>query len=105
MNAQLGIDTHEKRHMIRHHFECFDLCLVLRTSLTNDLFEPLIKRRRQDLSPLFRTPDHMIVAGTEHIAAAFVGRLNHRSSIEHNVISVKTFVLDPQGCCILGTPC
>ena len=68
MNAKLGVDIHEKMHMIRHHFEFFDLCLVLFTDLTNDLFEPLIKRRHQYLSPVFRTPDHMIMAGREQLA-------------------------------------
>jgi hypothetical protein len=37
----------------------------------------------------------MIRAGIEHISVAFVGRLIHRSSIEHRAIYVKTFVLDP----------
>ena len=27
--CQIGVDTHEKMHMIRHHFEFFVLCLVL----------------------------------------------------------------------------
>src|SRR6266516_5301269 len=81
MNAKWGIDTHEKMHMIRHHFEFFDLCLLLFTDLTNDLFDPLIKRWHQYLSPIFRAPDHRTMAGREHISVAFVGRLIHRSSI------------------------
>ncbi len=81
--------------MIRHHFEFFDFCLLLFTHLTNDLFEPLINRRYQHLSPIFRTPDHMIMAGIDHISVAFGGRLIHRFSIQHRAIYVKTFVPDP----------
>jgi hypothetical protein len=82
-------------HMIRHHFERFDLCLMLFTDLMHDRFEPLIKRRYQHLSPLVRTPDHMRMAGRAPFAVAFVGRLIQKFSIEHRALSVKTFVPDP----------
>jgi hypothetical protein len=67
---------------------------MLFTDLTSDLFEPLVKRWHQHPSPLFRTPDHMIMAGIEDIPVAFVGHLIHRFSIQQRAIYVKTFVLD-----------
>jgi hypothetical protein len=96
MNAKLGVYIHEKMHMSRHHFECFDLCLVLFTDLTNDLFEPLINGRHQHLSPLVRTPDHLIMAGIEHISVAFVASFIHRCSLQHRASYVKTFVPIPR---------
>jgi hypothetical protein len=52
MNATLGIDAHQPMDMIGHHFEFFDLGLMLFTHLTDNLFQSLLKRRKQRLPAL-----------------------------------------------------
>jgi hypothetical protein len=42
------------------------------THLTDKLFQALLNRRKEHLPALFRTPDHMIVAGIEHVPVALV---------------------------------
>src|SRR5260221_12153653 len=67
MNAKLGIDAHQQMDMIEHHFEFFDLGLMLFTYLTDNLFQSLLNRRQEHLPAIFGTPDHMIVAGIKNV--------------------------------------
>lgn len=58
--------------MVGQHFQFRNLGLLLLANLTDDLLQPCLNRLHQDFSPLFGTPDHMLVAGREHVPVALV---------------------------------
>src|SRR6266849_9121906 len=76
MNAKLGIDTHQQVTMIGHDFQFLDLCLMFLANLPDDFLQASFDGLHQNLPPLFRTPDHMVVASVEYVPVAFVG-LDH----------------------------
>src|SRR5947209_17556670 len=79
--------------MTRHHFEFFDLGLMLFTHLTDNLFQSLLNRRKEHLPAIFRTPDHMIVAGIEHVPVALVSLAHTIQYIAFVYLLSRAFVL------------
>src|SRR5260370_10291516 len=72
MNGKLRVHADEQMDMVGHHFQFLNLGLLLLANLTDDLFQPCLNRLHQDFSPIFGTPDHMIVAGIGHLPVALV---------------------------------
>src|SRR6266849_331136 len=76
MNAKLGIDTHQQVNMIGHDFQFLDLCLMFLANLPDDFLQASLDGLHQNPPPLFRTPNHMVVASVAYVPVAFVG-LDH----------------------------
>lgn len=68
---------HEQMHMVWHNFHPDDLDAALTTNFFYEGFQPYINTIDQDLTSIFWTPDHMILAGAHHIVALVF----HRSII------------------------
>ena len=90
--------------MTRHHFEFFDLGLMLFTHLTDNLFQSLLKRRKEHLPAIFRTPDHMIVAAIEHIPVALVSLAHTIHYTAFGYLLSRAFVLVVPGIPLLPDP-
>src|SRR6266702_1466260 len=85
MNTELRVHIDQEMHVIRHHFQFFDLCLMLCTHRGNNLFQACFNRPHKYLPSVFRTPDHMIVARKKDVPIVSI-LLNHSSSIQHRDI-------------------
>jgi hypothetical protein len=67
MYAELWIALYHQMHMIGHDFQTQHLCLMFITYLMDDMLEPFCYLLDEDLTPVFRTPDDVILAGVIHI--------------------------------------
>jgi hypothetical protein len=97
MNAEVGIDAHRPVGHDRASLRVLQSRLMLFTHLTHNLFQSLLNRRKEHLPAIFRTPDHMRVAGREHVPVALVS-LAH--TIEHTAFGYllsRAFVLGVPG--------
>ena len=90
--------------MIGYHLEFFDLGLLLFTHLTDKLFSALLNRRIEHLLVIFRTPDHMIVAGIAHVPVALVSLAHTIQYTVFNYLLSRTFVLAIPGIPLLPDP-
>ncbi len=86
VNTKLGVTLDQQMHLIRHHFQAQDFCLVFLTDFSNDLGEPFHYSLHQHCAPVFGTPDDVVFAGIEHVPIGLVGYLAHRDSIQHKAI-------------------
>jgi hypothetical protein len=86
VNTQRGVTLDQQMHMIRHHFQAQDFCLVFLTDFSNDLGEPLHYSLHQHLAPIFGTPDDVVFAGIEHVPIGLISYLAHRDSMQHKAI-------------------
>ncbi len=93
MNAELRVTLDQQMHVIGHDFQAQHFRLMLSTDLVNDLREPDSYLFSKYLAPVLGTPDHMVLAGIEHVAVGLVGHLAHRNSIQHLAIYCQWIVL------------
>jgi hypothetical protein len=66
MYPELWITLNQQVDVLRHDFHTQDFCLMLFTNLTDDLFQPCSHLPYQDLAPILRAPDDMILARVVH---------------------------------------
>jgi hypothetical protein len=62
--------------MIGLDFQFLDLCLMFLANLPDDFFQAGFDGLHQNLPPLVRTPNHLVVASVEDVPVAFAG-LDH----------------------------
>src|SRR5256885_12460529 len=79
--------------MTRHHFEFFDLGLMLFTHLTDNLFQALLKRRKEHLPALCADTRPHDSAGIEHIPVALVSLAHTIQSTAFGYLLSRAFVL------------
>jgi len=89
---------------IGHHLEYFDLGLMPCTHLTDHLFQSLLNGRKEHLPAIFRTPDHLIVSGVEHVPVALVSLAHPIQSTAFGYLLSRAFVLVVPGIPLLPDP-
>ena len=76
MYAKLRVYLHEQMHMLGHDFHLYDVDAKLIADSLYEFFQTHIDTIDQDLTAVFWTPDHMILAWVHHIMIAFIFHKN-----------------------------
>ena|SRR5215467_8440475 len=92
------------KDMIEQHVARFDPGLTLFTYPTDTLFQSLLKQRKEHLPALFRTPNHMIMAGLEQVPVALVSLAHTIQYTSIGCLLSRTFVLSIPGILLLPSP-
>ena len=77
MDSELWVYFHEQMYMVRHDFHLYDVDTELLTNFLYEFFQAHIDTIDQDLSAIFWTPNHMILAGVHHIMIAFIFHVSY----------------------------
>ena len=74
-----GVDDHEQVHVIRHRLDRFDGGVTFGADLADDLFEADVHVAGDDVAPVLRAPDDVVVASVHDVVVA--ANLVHDSTI------------------------
>ena len=69
MNTVLRMNLDERVHMVRHHFEFYQVGLTLRRDIAKDRLEPFVHAANENLAPVFRTPHDVLLARVDDVPA------------------------------------
>ncbi len=76
MYAKLRVYLHEQMHMVWHDFHLYDVDVKRIADILYEFLQANIDAIGQNLTAVFWTPDHMILAGVHHIMIAFIFHKN-----------------------------
>jgi hypothetical protein len=83
VDAELGIDFHQKVHVVRHDRKLDDFRAVFLSYGTYNLLQPLGDLGDQDGAAVLGTPYDVVLAGIDHVVVRFV---LHRVPRHGNII-------------------
>jgi len=86
MDTELGVTLHQQMHVIGHDLQTHHGCLMFLAHFTNDGCQPFCYPFHEHLAAVFGTPDHMILAGIEHIPVGLVGNPAHEDNIQQQAV-------------------
>lgn len=71
VDAELWVYFYQKMYMVCHHLKLYYLRLKLGRLLAYELLKPYSNVPAKNLAPIFRTPNHMVLAGENNIVVGF----------------------------------
>ena len=72
VDAVLRIYFQKQMHVVRHDFHFNDFDVLLGAALHDQLLQTSFYGTDQYFTSIFRTPDHMIFTGIEHVVVRFI---------------------------------
>jgi hypothetical protein len=63
VDTELRVNANQDMHMVGHYFDFEQVAFVFVRHFAQDYFEAIIYATEQNLAPIFRTPNHMVLTG------------------------------------------
>ena len=76
VNTILRVYFDKQMHVIRHDFHFDYIGIDIGTDCLYQLLQSCVYTINENLTPIFGSPDHMILTGIEHITIAFISHIS-----------------------------